>query len=526
MATTERTSIADFYERDVLPALTQNLDRAFPEFAWQRDTRGWHASNQAFTHTTFGVRADRVVCHGDAPRGFLIHGHGPVLWTTYINNRHPARGREFIDAVRNLAQRAGTDTERLNRPPTPAERKATLLADAFALCQRELASERGTPARDYLKRRGIPQDRLAETGLGVMPDRERLRLALIGNGHTNADLTASGLLADTRWPGRIVGAWRDERTRIVTLWARTTRTDDADRYLYLRGAPRAGTIPYGLADILAKRPRHEGDPLLLVEGVLDVHILRAHQLGRVAALGGTTVQSHLFEQLADLGIEHITLAFDNDPAGHDATARSIDACVRAAGSPSAWVIDPDLLGTAKDPGELVRIHGSAGWQRATAAPICGVTWRALELTGSTTTTENELAKRAELASAEAWLSQLPARLAVEQTTALDLVANTLGESFRVWWTLQVHERCWSWRLVGSTRRSCGSVRCGWWWRLGLRIRGCRCSRRCCGSVRGSGSSPTRCVAGCDRSRSTRVSGRVRRRRSRPGCVSSSVSFAS
>ena len=79
-----------------------------------------------------------------------------------------------------------------------------------------------------------------------------------------------------------------ERSSIVTLWARTIDTIDTDRYLYLRGA---------------------------------------HEVGPVAALGGTTVQSHLFEQLADLGIDHITLALDNDTAGRDATARSIDASV-------------------------------------------------------------------------------------------------------------------------------------------------------------------------------------------------------
>jgi hypothetical protein len=128
MATTQHTGIADFYERDVLPALTQNLDHAFPEFGWQRDAHGWRATNQEFTHATLGVRADRVVCNGDAPRGFLIHGQGPVLWTTYINDRHPARGREFIDAVRNLADRAGIDADRLDRPPTTAERK-TVVAD-------------------------------------------------------------------------------------------------------------------------------------------------------------------------------------------------------------------------------------------------------------------------------------------------------------------------------------------------------------------------------------------------------------
>ena len=143
MATTERTGIADLYERDVLPALMQRLDQAFPEFAWQRDPRGWHATNQEFTHTTLGVRADRVICHGDAPRGFLVHGQGPVLWTTYVNHGHPARGREFVEAVRNLAARAGVEIERLDRLPTASERKANLLQDAFDLCQRELASDHG-----------------------------------------------------------------------------------------------------------------------------------------------------------------------------------------------------------------------------------------------------------------------------------------------------------------------------------------------------------------------------------------------
>jgi hypothetical protein len=69
MTTTKHAGVADFYERDVLPALTHHLDSAFPEFGWRRDTQGWRATNQAFTHATLGVRADRVVCHGDAPRG-------------------------------------------------------------------------------------------------------------------------------------------------------------------------------------------------------------------------------------------------------------------------------------------------------------------------------------------------------------------------------------------------------------------------------------------------------------------------
>jgi len=45
MTTPDRLGIADFYEHEVLPALTERLDQAFPEFGWERDPRGWHATN-------------------------------------------------------------------------------------------------------------------------------------------------------------------------------------------------------------------------------------------------------------------------------------------------------------------------------------------------------------------------------------------------------------------------------------------------------------------------------------------------
>ena len=66
--------IGDFYDEVVLPALVARLDAAFPEFGWRQDARGWVATNQEMTHRVLGVRADRVVAHGSAPPGFLVHG--------------------------------------------------------------------------------------------------------------------------------------------------------------------------------------------------------------------------------------------------------------------------------------------------------------------------------------------------------------------------------------------------------------------------------------------------------------------
>src|SRR5438552_636766 len=97
----------EFYRQEVLPVLAQRLDNAFPEFGWRPDARGWVASNDDFTHARLGVRADRVVAHGDAPPGFLIHGADPVLWTAYLNNGTPPRGIDFVRTVKELAERAG-----------------------------------------------------------------------------------------------------------------------------------------------------------------------------------------------------------------------------------------------------------------------------------------------------------------------------------------------------------------------------------------------------------------------------------
>src|SRR6266508_4603205 len=68
--TNAESQIVDYYTDVVLPALTERLDTAFPEFGWRRDSRGWVATNEEMTHRVLGVRADRVVAHGPAPRGF------------------------------------------------------------------------------------------------------------------------------------------------------------------------------------------------------------------------------------------------------------------------------------------------------------------------------------------------------------------------------------------------------------------------------------------------------------------------
>lgn len=419
---------SDFYTETVLPALVERLDHVFPEFGWRRDARGWVATNEQQTHARLGVRAERVVAHGPAPRGFLVHGGEAMLWTAYVNGGTVPRGADFVRAVRELAERAGVDASPLERPQ-PRDRRADLLRDFFGLCRFELVGEGGGEARGYLERRGFPDEAIPDSGLGVVPAPEKTRSLLERAGYPPAEIAKAGILADSRWPGRLCGAWRDGYGRIGTLWARSLDNAAAadSRYLYLRGASRTNLPPYGLSDL------HTGTgdarrEIVLVEGFFDLHQLRAREVANVAALGGTSVRPQTFERLHRLGIEAVTLCLDNDEAGRAATARAVEHSARARHSPEVYVIEPEQLGPAKDPDELVRQRGVAAWRELLEARSCGIAWRAQELAGAVRRDSPAPERRAALARAGRWLGGLPPRLALEQEDAIRLIAEQCGYS--------------------------------------------------------------------------------------------------
>jgi hypothetical protein len=415
---------SDFYTDTVLPTLAGRLDDAFPEFGWRRDARGWVATNEQYTHARLGVRAERVVAHGPAPRGFLVHGAEPMLWTAYVNGGKVPRGADFVRTVRELAQRACVDPSPLERS-RPRDRRADLLKAFFEVCRFELIGEGGADARAYLDRRGFPDEAIPDSGLGLVPAPSKTSRLLERAGYRAAEIASAGVLADSRWAGRLCGAWRDGYGRIGTLWARAP--DDAEsvgtRYLYLRGASRTDLPPYGLSE-LARRPDARRE-IVLVEGFFDLHQLRARGVDNVAALGGTSIRPQTFERLHRLGVDIVTLCLDNDEAGRTATARAVEHSARARRSPEVYVVDPGQLGSAKDPDELVRERGPTAWRELFETRTCGIAWRAHEL--AAVTPESPVSERRNaLARAGRWLGTLPPRLALEVEDAIRAASERSG----------------------------------------------------------------------------------------------------
>ncbi len=429
MASSQRAQqrIGDFYVDAVLPALAARLDEAFPEFGWKQDARGWVATNQEMTHRVLGVRAERVVAHGPAPSGFLVHGGESTLWTAYLNGGVTPRGETFRTVVAELADRAGVDVTSIERA-APPNRRAELFRDFFALCQTELQSDAEGVAGEYLIKRGFRADAISNAQLGLVPNELRTKRALQAGGYSELEIAQSGVIADGRWPGRLCGAWRDERSHIGTFWARSLGdSDPATRYLYLRGATRSDLPPYGFSDVLRLQPIERRE-LVLVEGLIDVHRLAVDGMPNVAAVGGARVQPETISHLTRAGVDSVVLAFDNDTAGRDGISRAVEAFSRAQEALAIRVVEPTVLGDSKDPDAFVREHGIASFRSAVDQAECGVTWRATELMGEVKPHDDPNIRRTALARAGEWLGTLPARLALEQEDALRVVADSCGYS--------------------------------------------------------------------------------------------------
>jgi DNA primase len=208
--------------------------------------------------------------------------------------------------------------------------------------------------------------------------------------------------------------------------------------------------PYGISEFL-RLPRAERREVVLLEGLMDVHQLRAQGFQNVASMGGARLQSATIPRLSRFGLESIVLAFDNDPAGRDGLSLAVQELTQPDVGFGLRVLEPRLLDPSKDPDEFVRANGVGRFAELVDGAECAVTWRALELVDGVSSQEAPGTRRAALARAGRWLGTLPARLSLEQEDAVRRVADQCGYS-RVAVERAFRARFWS---EPSTSRSHG-----------------------------------------------------------------------
>lgn len=281
---------------------------------------------------------------------------------------------EFLDAVEELASRAGMEVPRETRQRNQDGEVRDLYAAleaAQGFFRRQLAG--ADVARDYLARRGVDEATAGRFGIGWAPQGwDALKSALGTDARRLKLLERAGLLSSSdggrvydKFRARVMFPIHDRRGRVIAFGGRVLEKDDGPKYL---NSPETalfhkGRELYGLWQVRqahAKIPR-----LVVVEGYMDVVSL--FQFGvdtAVATLGTATTPDHaelLFRNAAD-----VYFCFDGDRAGRAAAWKAVESVLPRMrdGRQAFYLFLPD----GEDPDSIVRAEGAGGFdQRLQAA---------------------------------------------------------------------------------------------------------------------------------------------------------------
>ncbi|HEX3846532.1 MAG TPA: DNA primase [Steroidobacteraceae bacterium] len=279
---------------------------------------------------------------------------------------------EFLDAVADLAQRAGLEVPREAR--AQSDSAGPDLSEVLQRIARfyEQNLKDNDRAKKYAAARGLDAQTCARFTLGYAPDswdavlnrfgadeseRRQLReLGMIIERDTRGGERAAGFY--DRFRDRLMFPIRDSRGRVIGFGGRIIDQGEP-KYLNSPETPlfHKGRELYGLYE--ARQARADFRRLMVVEGYMDV--VRLHQAGvtyAVATLGTATTPEHLgriFRQTRE-----VVFCFDGDRAGRQAAWRALENSLPLAldGREIKFMFLPD----GHDPDTLVAEEGAGGFE--------------------------------------------------------------------------------------------------------------------------------------------------------------------
>ncbi|QBX36999.1 DNA primase [Brevundimonas sp. S30B] len=283
----------------------------------------------------------------------------------------------FVEAVERLAAEAGMALPAEDPRAAEREQKRQGLTDWMDLAQKWFAANlrrtTGKATREYLERRGLPEDQWERFGLGYAPnDREGLKQALIQRGARPGDLVDAGLLIAPEGGGQPYDRFRDRlmfpildaRGRIVSFGGRAMNPDDRAKYLNGPESPlfHKGATLYGLPEarrILGAEAKGE-QGIVVVEGYMDVIACQRAGLPAVAPMG-TALTEEQMERLWRVSAEPV-LCFDGDAAGRRAAYRAVERALPLLKSGRSFRFT--LLEAGQDPDDILRDKGAPALRQA------------------------------------------------------------------------------------------------------------------------------------------------------------------
>lgn len=293
---------------------------------------------------------------------FSSNKHGDII--SFVME---TEGASFPEAVERLAQMAGMPLPAVTPDAARHEQRRKTLYEVMDLAAKffadTLASRVGAKARGYLADRAIQPATQLQFRIGYAPeDRFALKEHLGSQGISTDDMVEAGLLIggeDTpvpfdRFRDRVMFPITDIRNRVIAFGGRALKKDVPAKYLNSPETPlfHKGDNLYNLAT--ARQAAHDGAPLIVVEGYVDVIAMVATGFPASVAPLGTALTENQLQLLWKMADEPI-LCFDGDGAGQRAAFRAADLALPhlKPGKSLRFALLPE----GQDPDDLARTGG-------------------------------------------------------------------------------------------------------------------------------------------------------------------------
>jgi DNA primase len=270
----------------------------------------------------------------------------------------------FPESVKLLANKFGVPVPEFKSSAeldeTAKERQLLLEInqEATLFFKRNLHSEEGRPALNYLLRRGVTEATMESFDLGVASGYSDKLCRQLGEKFSLGVLLKSGLVQQNERDGgyfdrfrkRIIFPIRNEAGKIVAFGGRIMG-EGQPKYLNSPETPvySKSRILYGFSQ--ARKSIQERKNAILVEGYMDCIALHQAGISQTVASCGTSLtepQAKLMRRFT----ENIIVNFDPDTAGTAATQRSLNIFLE-----NGFKIRVLNLPGKEDPDEFIKKHG-------------------------------------------------------------------------------------------------------------------------------------------------------------------------
>lgn len=355
---------------EIFRLIQAQSDAAFPEFGFKRIPNGWEATTGKFN----AEDAKGLIFHFDiSPFCFVNQktGENISLWKYIEATRVSREPLEELARLANYALPALTPEQ--SAKIRERNEKADLLECAHGFFTSELWSKwskSGEKPLAYLKSRGYTDEEIKGSGLGCFPPQQNVESYLANRGYNAEAMTRAGLKTGGFGSTHTVTIpYRDTGGRIKGFVVRATDPNVDPKYKL-----SAGTEKDELFNLFKARGERT---LIVVEGYLDSLIATARGVKGVVATGGGALTEAQLETVLRSRERTFILALDNDPAGEEATERSLGR-IYAKGQRAYVVRLPEGF---KDPDQLIAKKGIASFQDLLEKGESGIKWTAKRLLG-------------------------------------------------------------------------------------------------------------------------------------------------